>query len=399
MVAGQLVIAGVGGTEITPGLRHLILDDKVGGVILFRSNFIDAGGLQRWCRDLQALGREAGLPAPLLVTLDEEGGDVQQLDSGIPLLPSARSLGAQGPAAVRSAVAGTARGLHALGLTLDLAPVADLRTNPADGVIGDRSFGADPASVGPLVSAYIAGLHDGDVGATLKHFPGLGGAAGDPHRALPTDDVTVAAWQQGSARSFAAGIDAGADAVMTTAVSVPSLDPTGRPAMFSAPIISLLRHRLGFDGVIVSDSLSMGGVGAIEDLPHATVDAIAAGNDTVILANSDTDLEDSAVRALHLAIGHGIGEAAARASAERVIKLRRRYATPSPSASPTPSPSPRVHPKLDDAAMTPVSPDCPVAVLLTFVPWSLGRRQWGRREVRRWRDSESRRARCNPAPG
>src|SRR5439155_2083753 len=119
---------------------------------------------------------------------------------------SEMELGRRGPQGVRDAVAATASGLHRLGVQLDLAPVADLRTNPADAVIGDRSFGAEPTLVGPLVAAAVNGLHDGRVGATLKHFPGLGGAAGDPHAAMPTDGESLSQWLATQARSFQAGI-------------------------------------------------------------------------------------------------------------------------------------------------------------------------------------------------
>src|SRR6202035_1629 len=187
-------------------------------------------------------GREAGLPAPLLVAVDEEGGRVMRVHDGVAPLPSQLELGARGPEGVRQAVAATASGLHALGIQLDLAPVADLRSNPADAVIGDRSFGADPSAVGPLVAAAVNGLHDGGVAATLKHFPGLGGAAGDPHSAIPTDGESLDRWTATQARSFQEGIAAGADAVMTTAVVVPGLDPTGPPAVFSRSVVrGLLR--------------------------------------------------------------------------------------------------------------------------------------------------------------
>lgn len=322
---GQMLAVGVYGTDITPGLRHLILDDKVGSVILFRSNFGDAAGVQRWCTELQQLGRQAGLPAPLLVMLDEEGGDVRQVQDGIVQLPSARDLGAGGPAAVGGAVAQMARGLGTLGVALDLAPVADLRTNPGDAVILDRSFGADPAAVAPLVAAYVRGLHDGGVAATLKHFPGLGGAAGDPHRALPTDSESLAQWAAGPAVSFSAGIDAGADAVMTTAVRVPGLDPSGTPAIFSRPVVTgLLRDRLHFPGVIISDSLVMAGVN--EALPQATVDAALAGNDLMLLADGDTGVEQQAVDALMGAVTSGrLSRDQVAASAARVIELRRHH--------------------------------------------------------------------------
>lgn len=233
LAVGQMMAASFAGPTMTDGLRHLILDEKVGTVLLFGDNFADAAGLARLTADLQALGRQAGLPAPLVVTLDQEGGRVRRVRDGVAPLPSEQELSSRGPQGVHDAVAATAAGLHRLGVQLDLAPVADLRTNPADAVIGDRSFGGDVAVVGPLVGAAVGGLHDGGVAATLKHFPGLGGAAGDPHAAIPNDGESLDQWAATQARSFQAGIDAGADAVMTTAVVVPGLDPTGTPALFS----------------------------------------------------------------------------------------------------------------------------------------------------------------------
>src|SRR2546422_7624716 len=192
MAVGQMMAASFGGPAITLGLRHLILDEKVGTVLIFRDNFTDVAGPVQLTAQLQALGREAGLPAPLLGAVDEEGGRGMRVTDGVAGLPSELELCRRGPRGGRAAVAGTASGLHALGIPLDLAPVADLRTNPADAVIGDRSFGGDPNLVGPLVAAAVNGLHDGGVGATLKHFPGLGGAAGDPHAAMPTDGESLA---------------------------------------------------------------------------------------------------------------------------------------------------------------------------------------------------------------
>ncbi len=317
--------ASLSGTVVTDGLRHLILDDKVGTVLLFRTNFVDAAGLRRWTAQLQALGRQAGLPAPLMVTTDEEGGTVNQVRDGLRLLPAAQTLGAEGPLGVRRDVALMAGGLRADGIGLDLAPVVDLRTNPADGVIGSRSFGNDAAVVGPLVTAYIQGLHDSGVGATLKHFPGLGGAAGDPHVESVTDPVTPAQWTATSERSFAAGIAAGADAVMTTSLRVPNLDPSNRPALLSPVVVSLLRSTLHFDGVIVTDSLSMTAVG--EPMPRAALDAAAAGNDLLLMSSGSTALEDQAYQmVLSAARGGAIPQAQVQASAQRVLALHARYA-------------------------------------------------------------------------
>ena len=327
MAVGQMMAASFGGPAITDGLRHLILDEKVGTVLVFGDNFTDAASLARLTADLQALGRQAGLPAPLLVTLDEEGGRVMRVTDGVAALPSEQELGGRGPQGVHDAVAATAAGLHRLGVQLDLAPVADLRTNPADAVIGDRSFGGDAAAVGPLVAAAVGGLHDGGVAATLKHFPGLGGAAGDPHAAIPSDRESLDQWAATQARSFQAGIDAGADAVMTTAVVVPGLDPSGTPALFSRAVVTgLLRDRLHFEGVIVTDGLGMGGITTRYSLPDATVVAIRAGNDLVLLNSADAAYQASAIEAVKQQVRSGsIAMDQVQASAARVIALRARW--------------------------------------------------------------------------
>jgi beta-N-acetylhexosaminidase len=341
MAVGQMMAASFAGPNITAGLRHLILDEKVGTVLIFADNFRDAAGLARLTADLQRLGREAELPAPLLVTVDEEGGRVMRVTDGVAPLPSELALGGRGPQAVHDAVARTASGLHALGIELNLAPVADLRTNPADAVIGDRSFGGDPRRVGPLVAAAVSGMHDGGVAATLKHFPGLGGAAGDPHAAMPTDGVSLDRWLATQALSFKAGIDAGADAVMTTAVVVPGLDPSGTPALFSRTVVTgLLRQRLQFEGVIVTDGLGMGGITSRYSLPVATVAAVRAGNDLVLLNSADAGAESAAIEALKQQVRSGaIPIEQIQASAGRVIALRARWpqwATSIESPSPPP---------------------------------------------------------------
>jgi beta-N-acetylhexosaminidase len=327
MAVGQMMAASFGGPVITDGLRHLILDEKVGTVLIFGDNFSDAASLGRLTAELQALGRQAGLPAPLLVAVDEEGGRVMRITDGVTPLPSQLALGSQGQRAVHDGVAATAADMHRLGVELDLAPVADLRTNPQDGVIGDRSFGADPATVGGLVAAEVAGLHDGGVAATLKHFPGLGGAAGDPHAAIPSDPESLQQWAATQALSFQAGIDAGADAVMTTAMIVPGLDPSGTPALFSRAVVTgLLRQRLNFQGVIVTDGLGMGGITALYDLPTATVAAVRAGNDLVLLNSADSAAESSAIEAVKQQVGAGvISRKQVDESAARVIALRARW--------------------------------------------------------------------------
>ena len=321
---GQMLAVSFDGRVVTDGLRHLILDDKVGSVLLFRPNFGDATGLRALSAQLADLGRQAGLPAPLLVTLDEEGGSVDQVNNGIPQLPSEASFGSVPPATVRAEVASMAGGLRGEGVGLDLAPVADLRTNPNDDVIGTRSFGPTVAVAAPRVAAYVEGLHDGGVGATLKHFPGLGGQSGNPHTAAVLDTVSPAQWTATDEQSFAAGVAAGADAVMTTSLVTPNLDTGSRPALLSNASVRMLRDDLHFGGVIVTDSLVMAAVG--EPLVRASTDAAEAGNDLLLLGSGDTTLEDQVVQSLRGAVASGaLPMAQVEASAQRVDALRGRY--------------------------------------------------------------------------
>ena len=214
---GSVLVVSWRGTSYPPGLLPLLQDGRVGGVLLFSSNFDGPAGLKALTDSLHQFTSDACLDHPILVMLDQEGGQVNRVKADF-APPSQLAVGAGGAEHVRAVERASAIGLHELGVGLNLAPVADVRTNPRDQVIGDRSFGSNPEAVPPLVGAAVDGLHDGGVGATLKHFPGLGGAAGDPHVAIPTDSVSEAQWERVQMPAFQAGIAAGADAIMTTAV-------------------------------------------------------------------------------------------------------------------------------------------------------------------------------------
>lgn len=325
---GAVLVVSQAGTTISPTLQQLLVKGRVGGVLLYAPNFKTAAGLKAWTDRLQVLASAACLDHPILVMIDEEGGQVNQVRAPF-MAPSQQSAGGGGAANVRALERRAAAGLRQLGVGLDLAPVADVRTNPKDLVIGDRSFGANPANVAPLVAAAVNGLHDGGVGATLKHFPGLGGAAGDPHVAIPTDNESAAQWARVQMPAFKAGIDAGADAVMTTAVYVPGLGAGHTPAMFSAPVINRLRTQLGFQGVVVTDSLSMGGISARYSLPQAAVLALAAGNDLILLGNGDPQYEGKAMSAIQLAVTQGrLDRQKLHQAALRVNLLRDKWGLP-----------------------------------------------------------------------
>jgi beta-N-acetylhexosaminidase len=312
----------IGWSSVMPVLERY----QVGGVLLFTPNFGGTpGGVRQWSDRLTSLASTRCQEHPTLVMLDEEGGEVANVKA--PFAPPwPVEMAARGPDGVRKLERVNGAGLRSAGVDLNLAPVADVRYNPADAVIGGRSFGSDPTVVAPLVGAAVQGLHEGGVGSTVKHFPGLGGAAGDPHVAIPTDGESVSTWSRMELPSFQAGIAAGADAVMVTAVYVPGLGGGSLPAVFSSAVIGRLRTQLGFSGVIMSDSLSMGGILARWSLPQAAVLALAAGNDMLLLGNPDPAYEASAIAAVRAAVLSGrLDRARLHASAERVNALRDRW--------------------------------------------------------------------------
>jgi beta-N-acetylhexosaminidase len=321
-------------------VQHFLAADRIGGVLLFASNFGGTPqGLRKLDDQLQAVASGECLSHPLITMLDQEGGDVTNVKAAF-APPWQATMAAGGAAHVHDLEQTNAAGLRAAGVALDLAPVADVRTNPLDAVIGARSFGSSTASVAPLVAAAVSGLHDGGVGATIKHFPGLGGAAGDPHVAIPTDNETAAHWAAVQLPSFQAGVAAGADAVMVTAVYTPNLGAKNVPALFSPQVVGLIRSQLGFNGVIITDSLSMGGIGAKWPLPQAAVLSLAAGNDMILLSNGSPEYEASAIAAVKNAVRSGrLSWAQIHASAQRVNALRDRWGT-APAACSTPAAAP-----------------------------------------------------------
>jgi len=332
---GSVIVLSWQGKYGWSTIAPLMTQYKLGGVLLFTPNFGGTpAGVNQWSDRLHALAQRQCLAHPILTMLDEEGGDVANVKAKwSPPWPSV--MAKSGAAQVREYERVNGAGLRAAGVDLNLAPVADVRTNPLDDVIGDRSFGSSSSIVTPLVAAAVQGLHDGGVGATVKHWPGLGGAAGNPHVAIPTDPETLAQWTQVQLPGFQAGIAAGADEVMVTSVLVPGLGAGKTPAVFSSSVIGRLRTQLGFEGVIMSDSLSMYGIGVKWTLPQAAVMALQAGNDMLLLSNGDPSYEVSAIKAVKAAALAGrIDRVKLHESAMRVNAMRDRWGralTPCPA--------------------------------------------------------------------
>ncbi|MEU6929249.1 glycoside hydrolase family 3 protein [Streptomyces sp. NPDC046374] len=258
----------------------------VGGIIYFAwaHNTRDPHQIAELSNGIQRAALAQDTPIPLLLSTDQEHGIVARIGKPATLLPGAMALGAGGShedARAAGRIAGAE--LAALGIRQDYAPVADVNVNPANPVIGVRSLGADPEAVAGLVAAQVKGAQRAGIAATAKHFPGHGDTAVDSHNGLPVITHTAEQWAAVDAPPFRAAIRAGIESIMTAHIVVPALDPSGDPATLSRPILTgILRERLGFDGVVVTDSLSMEGVRTKYGDERVPVLALKAGADQLL---------------------------------------------------------------------------------------------------------------------
>lgn len=294
----------------------------VGGFCIF-------GGTAETVRALTAELRERST-APLLIASDLERGAGQQF-TGATQLPPLAALGALDDLdATRAAANLTAREAIALGVNWIFAPVADVDLEPANPIIGTRSFGAQPSRVAAQVVEWIHGCHDGGALCCAKHFPGHGRTVEDSHAVLPLVDVDRDALRD-DLLPFRAAIEAGVDALMTAHVAYLALDPTGSPATLSKPIVTgLLRRTLGFGGLVVTDALIMEGVlrGGLTE-PAASVQAVAAGCDALLYPR---DLRGVA-RALDDAVGDALPEVRALEAIGRIDAAAARATTEETAAA------------------------------------------------------------------
>ncbi|MER7946711.1 glycoside hydrolase family 3 protein [Streptomyces sp. NPDC096079] len=295
----------------------------VGGVIYFSwaHNTRDPQQIAALSNGIQQAALAQPTPVPVLISTDQEHGIVCRVGKPATLLPGAMALGAGGSHAdARKAAEIAGQELAAVGIRQNYAPVADVNVNPANPVIGVRSFGSDPQAVAGLVAAQVKGYQRAGVAATSKHFPGHGDTAVDSHYGLPTITHTRDEWARLDAPPFRSAIAAGIDSIMTAHIVVPALDPSEDPATLSRPILTgILREQLGYDGVVVTDSLGMEGVRTKYGDERVPVLALKAGVDQLL----NPPRLDVAWNAVLKAVKDGeLTEARLDESILRILKLK-----------------------------------------------------------------------------
>lgn len=273
---------------------HALLDRyPIGGVILFNGTWPETRAT--------LVGLQQRASRPLLVMADMERGLGQQV-AGATTFPHAAAFGALDEAEemVERFARASAREALACGVHVTFAPVADVNRNPDNPIISTRAFGPEPGHVARLAAAYVRGCRAEGLLSTAKHFPGHGNTSEDSHAVLPSVTDPRAVLEETDFVPFRAAIEAGCELVMTAHVAYPALDPSGRPATLSAPILQgLLRDEFGFEGVVISDSLHMGGIqseGRTE--PELAVEQVRAGVDLLLDAQDPAAIIEGLVAAV-----------------------------------------------------------------------------------------------------
>jgi beta-N-acetylhexosaminidase len=299
----------VAGTKLTDSERERLAEPLVGGVILFARNYSSPDQVADLVTEIHALRKTR-----LLVAVDHEGGRVQRFREGFTRLPPVSRLGecyrqdrARALLLAREAGWIMASELRAVGVDFSFAPVLDLARHPG-GVIGDRAFGRTPDPVIDLATAYMHGMHDAGMAAVAKHFPGHGGVAEDSHLTLPEDRRDYADIAASDLVPFERLVASGVPGIMSAHILYSRVAPL--PATYSSFWLrEVLRQRLGFQGVVFSDDLSMAGAGEVGDHGARARAALEAGCDMLLVCN-DPDAVPAVLEALE---GH----------ADPVAQLRR----------------------------------------------------------------------------
>jgi len=318
---GQMFLVGCRGDSLGNDERLLIEEYQFAGVILFQKNCGDPRQLISLCRAIW----ECFDITPPFIAIDQEGGRVHRLPAPFSDFPAAARIGTRNDLdlAYRFGKA-TAAELTLAGINLNFAPVLDVASNPMSSIIGDRAFSAEPQRVIEIAGAWTEGLRDGGVIPCGKHFPGHGDADKDSHFELPMVRKSIDELQATELAPFIHACRNQIESLMTAHVAYPALDPK-LPATLSAAIITgLLRHQLGYDGVVFSDDLAMRAISDRYSVEDATGLAVRAGVDVLLFCHEI----DKAVAALEFLCAEAERDATMRARIEesyrRVTELKRR---------------------------------------------------------------------------
>ncbi|MET1013871.1 MAG: beta-N-acetylhexosaminidase [Paenisporosarcina sp.] len=321
---GQMIIAGISDTTVTKNTRSLINDNHVGGIILYTTNMKNSKQTLQLLNQIKKVNEQNTFP--LFLGIDQEGGRISRLPNEITNLPTNEEIGKiNTPSYSYELGKLLGRELNAFGFNMDFAPVLDINSNPDNPIIGNRSYGNEADIVSELGIQTMKGLQSQHVISVIKHFPGHGDTAVDSHLKLPIVDKSLNELKQLELIPFKQAITNGADIVMIAHILIPKLDPKF-PSSMSKPIITnLLREQLGFNGVVITDDMTMKAITDNFDIASSSVQSIKAGSDLILVAHDYSKII-SVINSIENAVKTGeLSEGRINESVERILKLKMKY--------------------------------------------------------------------------
>lgn len=320
--AGQRLMAGFDGTEMNSELKELIETIQVGGVILFSRNIIDPPQLKHLCRSIQDCARSVGQP-PLLIAIDQEGGDVARLKPPFTQFPGNPHMIDEADAETFARI--TASELTEMGINMDMAPVMDVAPQNGPSVMAGRVFGSEPDRVARMGCRVIRVLQDNGVMAVAKHFPGIGRTVLDSHLDLPIFDAQIADLEAFELPPFSAAIHSGVAGIMLSHIRYPGLDPEWPASLSTAIARDLLRGEMGYDGLVLTDDLDMGAIGKHYDIRTALGRILSAEIDITLICHAGPHIAAAYEEILEKWNESDDHRLKHRACVERILRFKRAY--------------------------------------------------------------------------
>mgnify|MGYP000870743181 FL=1 len=321
---GQLLIVGIDGYNIDEKTIKMIQKYHIGGFILFNRNIQDANQTISLINSLKETNESNDIS--LFISLDEEGGRVTRLPHEFIKTPSSKKIGKKDDEIFTYEIGKTiGRNVKSLGFNLDFAPVLDIFSNPNNTVIGDRAFGTNPKIVWKHGIQLMNGIKSENIIPVIKHFPGHGDTTVDSHEDLPFIDKNLGQIENFELIPFKKAIEKGAEVIMVSHIMLPNIDEAN-PATLSEKIINnILREELGFDGVIITDDMTMGAIVKNYDIGDASVKSLKAGSD-IILVCHDYENYIKVINAIKDAVDNGeISLDCINQKVYRILKLKEKY--------------------------------------------------------------------------
>jgi beta-N-acetylhexosaminidase len=322
VMAGQRLMVGFDGTDFNTDLKFLIGTLKVGGLILFSRNLGRPEQIRQLCRDCQECAGKFGLP-PLFIAIDQEGGQVARLKPPFTQFQGNPSMAHPEDAIHFARV--TAMELKHLGINMNMAPVLDIAPEGVDSIMAGRAFGSDPGWVSTMGMTVIDHLQQRGIMAVAKHFPGIGRTVLDSHLALPDLEIDAKTLAGFDLIPFKSAIQGKVAGIMLSHIRYTGIDPVWPASLSPAITADLLRRKMGYDGVVMTDDLDMGAIKPSHDIDTAIGQILMADVDIALICHKGPDIERPVRRSANHWLTRPISGRWENELVERILQLKRAF--------------------------------------------------------------------------